>query len=85
MERIVSTDSFADEKGNIVPATYYGMNASFPLELLVTVTFKDNEVKTELTLRHVGFPSISDRDNAKQGWTESLDKLTEVIAELKKA
>jgi uncharacterized protein YndB with AHSA1/START domain len=85
LERIVSTDSFADEKGNVVPATYYDMDANFPLELMVTVTFKEYDDKTELTLHHVGFPSTSDRDNAKQGWMESLDKLAEVLAELKKA
>ncbi len=33
-ERIVMTDSFADEKGNIVPATQYGMSPDFPRELL---------------------------------------------------
>ena len=38
-ERIVCTDSFGDEKGNVVPATYYGMSKDFPAELLVTVTF----------------------------------------------
>jgi uncharacterized protein YndB with AHSA1/START domain len=85
LQRIVSTDSFADEKGNVVPATYYGMEANFPLELKVTVTFKDHEGKTELTLRQTGFPSALDRDNTKQGWMESLDKLAEVLAELKKA
>ena len=29
LERIVYTDSFSDEKGNVVPSTYYGM-AGFP-------------------------------------------------------
>ena len=29
---IVMTDSFADEKGNVVPASYYGMQGEFPLE-----------------------------------------------------
>ncbi|MCK9592717.1 MAG: SRPBCC domain-containing protein, partial [Methanoregula sp.] len=33
-ERIVSTDNFADEKGDVVPATYYGMSSDFPQELL---------------------------------------------------
>ena len=29
LERIVFTDSFADQKGNVVPATQYGMSADF--------------------------------------------------------
>jgi uncharacterized protein YndB with AHSA1/START domain len=84
LERIVSTDSFADEKGNLVPAKHYGMNTNFPMQLRFTVTFKDHEDKTELALRHVGFPSVLDRDNAKQGWIESLDKLADFLTELKK-
>lgn len=83
-KRIVTTDSFADEMGNVVPATQYGMNPDFPLELLVTVTFEDYEGKTQLTLHHVGFPSEADRDGAREGWNESLDKFAKVIAELKK-
>jgi hypothetical protein len=31
-ERIVAADHFADEKGNVVPATFYGMSADDPLE-----------------------------------------------------
>ena len=29
-ERIVCTDSFADEKGNTVPASHYGMDGDWP-------------------------------------------------------
>ena len=79
-ERIVCTDSFADEKGNVVPATYYGMNADTPLEMLVTVTFEEHEGKTRLTLRHVGIPSGPDREGANQGWSQSFDNLAEYLA-----
>lgn len=34
MRRIVATDSFSDEKGNIVPASHYGMSGDWPSELL---------------------------------------------------
>ncbi len=81
--RIVSTDSFADEKGNVVPATHYGMNADFPLEMLLTVMFEDDEGKTKLILHHVGIPLGPDRDGARTGWNESLDKLAEVLTKLK--
>ena len=79
-ERIVCTDSFADERGNVVPATHYGMSADFPLEMLVTVAFEEDEGKTKLTLIHVGTPAGADRDGAKQGWSESFDKLAEYLA-----
>jgi len=80
LKRIVYTDSFADEKGNVVPATYYGMNRDFPLEMQVTVTFEDHDGKTKLTLQHAGIPPGPDRDGANQGWSESLDKLAEMLA-----
>lgn len=81
-ERIVCTDCFADEKGNVVPATHYGMSSDFPLEMLVTVTFEEHEGRTKFTLRHVGIPSGADQDGARQGWGESFDKLAEVLKKL---
>lgn len=78
-ERIVATDSFADEKGNVVPGSYYGFGADFPLELLVTITFEDQGDKTRLTVRQDGFTSAADRDNAEGGWMESLDKLADSL------
>lgn len=79
LERIVCTDSFADEKGNVVPATYYGMSAEFPLVMLITATFHEHEGKTRLTIKHMGIPDI-ESENAKSGWNQSLDKLAEELA-----
>ena len=78
--RLVATDSFADEKGNVVSATHYGFEDDFPLELLVTVTLENQGGKTKLTLRHEGFPPGQDKALAKQGWIESLDKLEESLS-----
>jgi uncharacterized protein YndB with AHSA1/START domain len=78
-EKIVFSDSFADESGNVVPATHYGMSADFPLEMLVTVTFEKIGEKTKLTLCHVGIPAGADRDGANVGWNQSLDKLAEAL------
>ncbi|MEX1254889.1 MAG: SRPBCC domain-containing protein [Dehalococcoidia bacterium] len=80
MERIVCTDSFADENGNVVPASHYGMEGDVPLEMLVTVTFEEQDGKTKLTLRHAGMPAGEHRDGAGQGWSEFLDKLAAVLA-----
>jgi len=82
LERIVCTDSFADEKGNVVPGSYYGMSSDFPLEMLLTVTFEELEGKTKLTLRHGGFPSGPDYDGAQIGWNQSLDKLADYLAKV---
>ena len=80
MERIVVTDSFADEKGNVVPASHYGMTGDFPLELLVTVTFEELGNKTKMVLRHEGIPLGMMREMTETGWSESFDKLAENIA-----
>jgi uncharacterized protein YndB with AHSA1/START domain len=81
LERIVCTDSFADEEGNVVPATHYGMSADFPLEMLVTVAFEEIDGKTKLTLQHsLGPVPASERDLCQQGWSESLDRLAGELA-----
>lgn len=80
-KKIVVTDSFADEKGNIVPATHYGMEG-FPLEMLVTVIFEElANGKTQMTLTHTGIENIDEktRSGMDQGWNESFDKLAKSI------
>lgn len=79
MERIVMTDSFADEKGNIVPSSHYEMDG-LPLEMLITVTFEEVDGKTLMTLVHEGFPAGEHRDGANEGWSSSFDKLDTVLA-----
>jgi uncharacterized protein YndB with AHSA1/START domain len=80
--KFVATDSFADAKGNVVPASAYGMKSEMPLEMLVTVTFEDLAGKTQVTLRHAGLPAGSDQDGAEQGWSESFEKLAASLAEV---
>jgi uncharacterized protein YndB with AHSA1/START domain len=79
LSKIVYTDSFADEKGKVVPATHYGFGSDFPLERLVTVTFEESEGKTKLTLRHAGMPAGEVSELASVGWNESFDKLVESL------
>lgn len=78
-ERIACTDSFADEQGNVVPASYYGMTGDFPLELQVILNFEDYEGRTRFSLRHIGIPAGQMIDLTTQGWNESLDKFAEVL------
>lgn len=82
-ERLVMTDSFADRDGNIVPASQYGMRGNYPLEMLITVTFEEDEGRTKLTLKHAGIPSDEDRVSAGTGWNESFDKLDGELAKFK--
>lgn len=79
LEKIVCTDSFADENGNVVPATYYDMEEDFPLELELTITFEDHNGNTKMILRHIGIPEGITQELTKQGWNESFDKLAEIL------
>ena len=78
MKKIVVSDSFADEKGNIVPASHYGMGDDFPMEMEVMVLFEKIGNKTKMTLRHLGMPQSIAKD-ANAGWSSSFDKLDEVL------
>ncbi|MEK6744199.1 MAG: SRPBCC domain-containing protein [Nitrospirota bacterium] len=79
LSRIVCTDSFADANGNVVPASHYGMEGGWPLELQITVTFEDIGGKTIMNLRHAGVPAGQMRDLCETGWKESFDKLAEIL------
>lgn len=81
LKKIVCTDSFADEQGNVVSASYYGMPAEIPLELLVTIEFEDlGNSRTKMTLTHVGMVP-SESDAMENGWNESFDKLAASLQE----
>jgi uncharacterized protein YndB with AHSA1/START domain len=73
--RLVYTDSFADEEGNTVPASYYGMGDDIPFAMVITVTFEDLGGKTKMTLHHAGLPAGEMSDMTAAGWNESFDKL----------
>lgn len=78
-ERLIFTDSFADENGNVVSGAHYGMGDDFPLEMTVIVTFEDMGGKTKMTLRHTSMPAGDMSKMAGQGWNESFDKLAESL------
>ena len=81
LERFVYTDSPADEEGNVVPASHYGMGEDVPLETIVTVTLEDlGGGKTRLTLRQAGWPDDSMAAGAGAGWSQAFDKLAETLA-----
>ncbi|MBI2598395.1 MAG: SRPBCC domain-containing protein [Candidatus Diapherotrites archaeon] len=79
LKKIVATDSFADEKGNVVLSDHYGM-PGMPKEMQVIVTFEDLGKKTKMTLRHIGMPDFMSKD-ANAGWSTSFDKLERALSE----
>ncbi|HZD54929.1 MAG TPA: SRPBCC domain-containing protein [Candidatus Aquicultoraceae bacterium] len=79
-ERIVCTDSFADENGNPVSPQDYGMSPDWPEEAVIAVTFDRSGGRTRFTLNHSPLPPGPERDMCRQGWNESLDRLEEYLA-----
>ncbi len=65
--------AMADEKGNIVSPTEYGMTEDFAAESLLTVEFEAvGNGQTKMMMRHEGFPAGEMRDGANEGWNEIL-------------
>ena len=75
-KKLVFTDSFSDEKGNIIPATDLKMPGNWPMELLITVKFEETGGKTKMELEHVGIPPEM-YEECQTGWQQSFDKLQE--------
>ncbi|RHX83840.1 SRPBCC family protein [Leptospira stimsonii] len=78
-EKIVYSDSFADENGNPVPASHYGFKGEFPETTTVSLLFEKIENKTKLTLRHIGLPAGEISEMTKASWNEMIDKLDESL------
>ena len=76
--KLVVTDSFSDDKGNIKPASEYGMPGDWPKELLITVYLEEADGATKMKLKHHGIPGEM-REDCIKGWNESFDKLEENI------
>lgn len=77
-KKLVITDSFSDEEGNIRSASDYDMPGNWPKELLITFEIEEADGATKLRLRHEGVPDEM-HDECRNGWNESFDKLEETI------
>lgn len=79
MEKIVASDHFANEKGDIISPKDVGMPGEWPDVMVVTTTFEDlGNGKTKLTVHHTGHPAEMMK-NAELGWGTSLDKLAAAL------
>ena len=76
-QRLVYTDSIADEHGNIVSPTAMGMKDDYPATTEVTVILETVDGKTKMTVRHAGVPA--DEQGASAGWTQAFDKLANYL------
>lgn len=86
-ERLVFVNSFSDPKGGV---TRHPGHASWPLEMLSTVTFEAQGGKTKVTVQWAALDTWTDlerktfdegRDSMKMGWTGTCDQLAAYLGE----
>ncbi|MEI8194575.1 MAG: SRPBCC family protein [Phycisphaerae bacterium] len=85
LERLVFVTSFSDAAGNL---TRHPLSATWPLEMLTTVTFTEAAGRTTVTIQWDPLNATPEeratfaasRDGMQQGWTGMLDTLTEYLA-----
>jgi len=84
-ERLVFVNSFSDENGGI---TRHPMSPTWPLEMLSTFSFTEEEGRTTFTVKWSPLnPSAEERatfdgagDNMRQGWSGTMDQLAAYLA-----
>jgi len=73
-QRLVYTESPADENGNVVSPSAMGMPDGYPTTTEVTVLLEDLGGRTKMVMTHAGVPADS---GAGSGWEKAFDKLAE--------
>jgi uncharacterized protein YndB with AHSA1/START domain len=78
-KRLVYTDSMADEHGNVVSPSAYGMkDDEYPTTTEVTVLFEVLDGRTKMTMTHSGVPSKE--QGASAGWEQAFAKMADYLA-----
>lgn len=73
-ERLVYTESPADENGNVVSPSAIGMPDGYPATTEVTVLLENLGGHTKMVMTHAGMGS-----GANEGWEQAFDKLADLI------
>jgi uncharacterized protein YndB with AHSA1/START domain len=82
-EKLVYVDCFSDAEGNIVQPADYGMSPEWPAETTITITFSEQDGKTEVNINLGVSESLAKQVGAQQGWNESLIRLNEYLRRAK--
>ena len=77
-KKILSTMSFCDETGKVVPGSEVKLPGEWPNEITVTAEFNEVDGKTKVTITEVGVPLIM-KLFAKMGWQQQLDKFETLL------
>ncbi|NQX68572.1 SRPBCC domain-containing protein [Paenibacillus alba] len=84
-DKLVFTNSFSDEEGNVTRAAF---SAAFPLEILNVLTFEELDGKTKVTLRGGPLDASDEEkqffagmfDSMRQGFGGTFDQLDDYLA-----
>ncbi len=76
-ERLVYTESVADENGNVASPSSLGMSEGHPTTTEVRVELQDLGGRTRMVMTHTGIPGDS---AGAAGWAMAFDKLAAHIA-----
>ncbi len=75
-QRLVYTESLADENGNVVSPSAMGMPDGYPVTTEVIVLLEDLGGRTKIVLTHAGVPADS---GAGGGWEQAFAKMAKYI------
>lgn len=75
-ERLVYTESMADEQGNVLSPSAMGMPEGHPETTEVTVQLEDLGGRTKMVMTHAGVPADSP---GAGGWGQAFDKLAAYV------
>ena len=84
-EKLVATDYFSDEDGNMINPDKQGQDPNFPKVMTVTVLFEEiSEGKTKLSIIYPKPETVEEmeaiqKSGMKEGWMSSLNKLEKVV------
>jgi uncharacterized protein YndB with AHSA1/START domain len=76
-ERLVYTESMADENGNVVSPSAMGMPEGHPIATEIRVELEDLGGRTKMVMTHVG---ISSDSPGATGWVMAFEKLVAYVA-----
>jgi uncharacterized protein YndB with AHSA1/START domain len=76
-ERLVYTESIADENGTVLSPAQMGMPADHPATTEVTVELEDLGPRTRMVMTHRGIPADSP---GAAGWHMAFDKMATLVA-----
>lgn len=79
-KRLVYTDSMADENGNVVSPSAFGMSDDYPVTTEVTVLLETVGGRTKMVVTHAGVPA---NDGASGGWEQAFAKMADYIESVK--